>query len=391
MILRYASRELLAHPLRTLLAIGGVAVASAMLLDMLMLGGGLSTSFSELLTVRGYELRVSPRGTLPLDTDVTLRNAEALVSELRARDEVAGVAPVLAANALLETDDEPVRVFALGVDPDEQGVYTIREGAAPRAAGQLLVGAEAAEELGLEVGASAHLTAGGGLRVGRGIGERFEVVGIADFVYASTGERSVAMDLDALARLAGRDGQISFAMLRVPPGQDPEAAAASLSVVFPDVEIASAAELVEKAQRRLSYFRQLALILGTVSLVVTALLVGTIMAVSINDRYRTIAVLRAIGISRRSVLVTLAAEGLLLVTLAALTGLILGAFIARYLESILADFPGLPEAIRFFVFQPRQTLQAFLALLAAGAVAVAIPAWRAAGLPIARTLHEEEM
>lgn len=391
MILRYASRELLAHPLRTLLAIGGVAVASAMLLDMLMLGGGIGLSFSELLTVRGYELRVSPRGTLPLDTDATLLDADALVGRLRARDEVAGVAPVLAANALFETADGPVRAFALGVDPDEQGVYTIREGAEPRAARQLLVGPDTAEDLDLTVGDLVNLTAGGGLRVGRGADQRFQVVGIADFVYASTGERSVAMRLDELARLTGREGQISFAMLRVPPGRNPDAAAASLGDAFPEVEIASAAKLVDQAQRRLSYFRQLALILGTVSLVVTALLVGTIMAVSINDRYRTIAVLRAIGISRRTVLLTLAIEGLLLVTLAALTGLLLGAFIARYLESILADFPGLPEAIRFFVFQPRQTVQALLALLAAGVVAVAFPAWRAAGLPIAKTLHEEEM
>jgi len=41
LIFRYSARELLRHPARSLLAVLGVAVACAMLLDMLMLGGGL--------------------------------------------------------------------------------------------------------------------------------------------------------------------------------------------------------------------------------------------------------------------------------------------------------------------------------------------------------------
>ena len=71
LILRYSARELLRHPIRSGLAILGVAVACAMLLDMLMLGGGLNSSFESLLTTAGYELRVAPAGTLPFDTGAT--------------------------------------------------------------------------------------------------------------------------------------------------------------------------------------------------------------------------------------------------------------------------------------------------------------------------------
>ena len=59
MIVRCALRELTRHPLRTLLAVAGVAVAGAMLVDMLMLSNGLQTSFRELLESAGYEVRVS--------------------------------------------------------------------------------------------------------------------------------------------------------------------------------------------------------------------------------------------------------------------------------------------------------------------------------------------
>ena len=51
------------HRVRTTLAVIGVAVAGALLLDMVMLAGGMRTSFRTLLLVRGYQLRVTPKGT----------------------------------------------------------------------------------------------------------------------------------------------------------------------------------------------------------------------------------------------------------------------------------------------------------------------------------------
>jgi ABC-type lipoprotein release transport system permease subunit len=59
------------------------------------------------------------------------------------------------------------------------------------------------------------------------------------------------------------------------------------------------------------------------------------------------------------------------------------------LNAILARFPGLPSAIDFFLFQPRAAWTALGMLVVAGTVAGAYPSWRAASLPIARTLREE--
>ncbi len=60
------------HPLRTALSLAGIAVASAMLLDMVMLSGGIEKSFSDLLLARGYHIRLTPKGTLPFDTEATI-------------------------------------------------------------------------------------------------------------------------------------------------------------------------------------------------------------------------------------------------------------------------------------------------------------------------------
>lgn len=384
MLLRVSTRELLLHPGRTLLAVTGVAVATAMLVDMLMLGGGLRTSFRDLLRSRGYELRITPKGTLPFDTEATLSGVGETIDVLEARAAVDGVAPVLAAN--LFRDGE--RVFVLGVDPTEQGVYRLLDGRASETEDESVVSVELAEAFGLSVGDSVELRSAGAL--GAAPARRtFRIAGRAEFLYASRNELPVAVPLSTLQELTDRRDRASFLMVGLAPGADAEATARRLRELLPAADVASVSELVARAEERLAYFRQLAYILGTVSLVVTALLVGTIMSVSIGQRYGTIAALRAIGVSRRSVLVGLGIESLTLCAVAGLAGLGLGVATGRWLEGILADFPGLPRAVRFFVLRPSDLVVGYAALLAVGVVATLVPAWRAANLDVARTLHEE--
>ncbi len=387
LILRYSARELLRHPARSLLAVLGVAVACAMLLDMIMLGGGLNTSFRSLLTTAGYELRVSPAGTLPFDTGATIPEARATREAIERSEGISGVAPVLAAN-LLEADDDDSRLFVLGVDPSEQGIYVLEEGLDP-GPDEIVIGRELAAE-GFAIGDSVVLRPPGSFADASAGARRFQISGQADFLYSSAGERSVALTLGAVAELTDRPDQASLMMVRVAGDMDPEEVAARLQSRFPGLQIASVGQLVEQAANRLSYFRQLAAILGTVSLVVTTLLIGTIMAVSINDRYGTIAALRAIGISRRSLVAAFAIESLLLCLAAASVGLVLGLLVAGQLERILSDFPGLPAAIRFFVLDASRIAWAAAGVLVAGVGAALVPAIRAMNAPIASTLHREE-
>ena len=71
------------HGTRTLLAMLGVAVAAAMLLDMVMMSTGMRESFRTLLLSRGFQLRLAPKGTLPFDTDATMGNTQEMLRALR--------------------------------------------------------------------------------------------------------------------------------------------------------------------------------------------------------------------------------------------------------------------------------------------------------------------
>ena len=389
-LIRYAVRELAHHPARSLMAIAGVGVACAMLLNMLMLSSGLSVSFEELLSSAGYRLRVAPAGTLPLDTDAVITDAGRIRTTLQSHPGVAGAAPVLAAN-LLAGPGEGDRVFALGVDPDEQGLYRLIDGRGAEAPDEVVIEGKTADRSGLSVGDSLALRSVAGFgSVGRARRRSFRVVGVADFFYTSETENPIALTLGAVSELRERPDAASFFMLRPREDADPDAVAAELRALLPEVEIASIGELVDRASDRLSYFRQLAIILGSVSLVVTALLIGTIMAVSINERYGRFAALRAIGISRSTLMRGLSAESLLLCLAAAVVGLVLGLFTAGQLERILADFPGLPQSIRFFVLRPDQLFIAGALLVTVGVGAALVPAYCVTRLPIAETLHREE-
>ena len=90
-----ARASLVQHRARTFLAVLGVAVAAAMLLDMVMLATGMRESFRELLLSRGFDLRLAPKGTLPFDTDATIPSVGAIIAVLRSNADIREISPVL--------------------------------------------------------------------------------------------------------------------------------------------------------------------------------------------------------------------------------------------------------------------------------------------------------
>src|SRR5688500_20196669 len=85
------------HGARTALAVLGVAVAAAMLLDMVMLSSGMRESFGTLLESRGFSIRLAPRGTLPFDNEATIAGASEITGILSRHPDVTAVSLVLGA------------------------------------------------------------------------------------------------------------------------------------------------------------------------------------------------------------------------------------------------------------------------------------------------------
>ena len=381
------------RPSRTLLAIVGVAVSAAMLLDMVMLATGMRESFRSLLTLRGFEIRLAPRGTLPFDTDATIGNASAVIDTIARNPGIGKVSPVLGASLHFPRGDSTVTSVGLGLLPERQGDYELVEGADPKSRDAIVMNEDLMRRLDTRIGDTITVAVGYDPQLRGFSGRRRLVVsGRARFLYIARGQLAAALLLSTLQEMHGasqRD-RVSLIMVDVRGGgENEESIRAWIADRVPSVTAISTATAIAQVDERLSYFRQLAFILGTVSLIVSFLLVTTIVTVSVSERVGEIAVMRAIGVSRLHVVEQIVVEGLVISVAGAIAGLGLGLISARYLNGILAAFPGLPVAIDFFLFQPRSAWTALGLLGLSGIVAGIYPAWRGASLPIAATLRRD--
>lgn len=392
MLLRLAWATLTRHRARTLLAILGVAVSAAMLLDMVMLSSGMRASFKDLLLSRGFQLRIAPKGTLPFDTDATIPDAASVLQTLSAIPGVTAVSPVLGGQVHAAAGDGAVSATALGVDPRVQGDYEIVEGRTPSASDELVANSGFLSAIDRTLGDTISAAAGYDPQLRAFTGRRtLQIVGRAHFLYLAADQRAVALPIGTLQMMRGGSGRdrASLMMIRAAPTANVDTVLRRIETALPRVTAISTETAMRQVDERLSYFRQLAFILGAVSLAVGFLLVTTLVTVSVNERLGEIVVMRAIGIAKQRIVGQIVVEGIAIMVVGGMLGLGLGLITARYLNSILASFPGLPAAIDFFLFQPRDAWTALGLLTAAGILAGIYPSWRGASLPIAVTLREE--
>ena len=402
-----ALRGLFRHPARTFLGVLGVGVAGALLFDMQMLSRGLQASLHRILREVGYEVRVTPRGTLPFDTDATFPDGHRIAASIAAHPEVDHVAPILGGSVYAARKGRmPAAAFVYGMDPPTEALWRVMQGRdlAVEDSTQAVVSPALAETLGLAVGdtlfaAGEHVAQLGILRSPRA----YRVCGIATFHFDLAGQRTFAVGTREAQRLRGElqnDGLSLIAVALRPPGDgagrgsagDPHAGdsvAAWIRDAFPEVEAYSVSEALDAVQGQLSYFNVFSLVLGTVSMVVCVLLVGTIVALSIGERLGELAILRAIGLRRRRLVGLVFAESVLLVVLSLPIAFGVGQIIAFWLDAILTRAPSIPMDMNFFVLTQRAVWRTLGLLFAAGAVAGLYPAYLVSRMRIAPTLHRE--
>jgi putative ABC transport system permease protein len=363
-----------------------------MLLDMVMLSTGMRESFRELLVSRGFDIRLAPKGTLPFDTDATIPDVAAITNVLRNNPDIREISPVLGGSIHIEVGNRDVSSAVLGIDPSVQGDYEFLSGRDVTTADAIVANDYLIRQLGARIGDTLAVASGYDPQTRTYMGQRKLVLtGRARFIYGAAEQSAAAVRRETLEAMEGqaRHDRASLFMIRVRKGADPDRVREWIETYIPSVSAISIATAIAQVDQRLSYFRQLSLILGAVSLFVGFLLVTTLVTVSVNERSGEIAVMRAIGVSRTHVVQQIVLEGVAISFAGALIGLGLGLVTARYLNAILSAFPGLPMAIDFFLFQPSAVWTALGLLIASGIGAGIYPAWRAASLPIAESLRRE--
>ena len=381
---------------RTLLAITGVAVIGALLFDMLLLSRGLLLSFADLLDKSGFDIRVVSSDGLSARQPIS--GSTALASSLQGIAGVQNVLMIRIEPATARIGTTPPRGISLvGSSGTDDSVWRILQGtslASPAAAAEpcpVLAARGLATTLGLAPGAMLTINVRPPGIASALPAVTCRVVGVAEFAFAPTDDLTAVTTLDAFrTAIGGGSADADLVLVSSHPDAPPGAVVRAIAALRGDLRVYSNDDVVSQFNRNgFAYFRQISLVLSSLTMVFAFLLVATLLTVSINQRLGEIAALRALGIGRARIASMLLWESALLVGAGGLLALPLGEALALVLDRILKQMPGIPERMHFFVFEPR-ALGIHLTLLVFTAVAAAAyPVWLTARLPIAETLRRE--
>jgi len=391
--LALAWRTTMRYRARALLAVVGVAVIGALLFDMLLLSRGLLLSFADLLNAEGFDVRVVASQGF---SRIPIPDSRTLAAAIRAMAGVEDVVEIRAEAAEIGRVGARRRVTLVGRSPSHGHPWRLVSGSnvpdsSASADCDAVVDRALPAAIGATIGSTVHVTAQpGGATALPPVDCR--ITGIADFGFNAADEHTLATTMAALERAMGesRPGDAEVILASTAPNADRGAVTRAIARLRPDVRAYSNEDVVEQFNRNgFAYFRQISVVLSTLTTAFAFLLVATLLTVSINQRLGEIAALRALGIARGRIAAMLFWESALLVGAGAVAAVPLGAALAVGLDHVLRQMPGLPEGLHFFVFE-RRALVVHLAVFGITAAAsAAYPIWLAARLPIAETLRRE--
>jgi putative ABC transport system permease protein len=406
-----ARRGLFRHRSRTLLGILGVGVAGALLLDMQMLSRGLQVSLQRILREIGYEIRVTPRDTLPFETEASFAGGHRIAAEIAADPRVARAAPVLGGSVYATTRGRggragaasqaapagsPLAAFVYGMDPPSEALWRVTQGhdLGPADSAHAVVSRALARDLGLAVGDTLFVARDYAPQIGMlGSPRAYVVAGLAEFRFDLRTQRSLALltrQAQVVRGESARDG-LSMLVIGLRDARQSEEVATWIRTHFPSVTAYSVHEILAAVQGQLAYFNLFSLVLGSVSFVVCVLLVGTMVTLSLGERLGEMAILRALGLRRRRLVALVVLEGFCVVVLSLPVVFGAGQIISVWLDGILRRAPSIPAELHFFVLTPRAAWRTLALLVVSGTLAGAYPAWLVSRMRIAPTLHREVM
>jgi len=397
------------YRVRAVLAVIGVAIIGALLFDMLLLSRGLLDSFADLLSSSGFDIRIVGSEGVPI-VRFPIDGSTRLAADLRALPEVRDVVLIRVERATAQVNGRTPRdVTLVGTTQTGGGPWTIVKGTnLPSASSSsdrcpMLIARRLAAALGVVPGSVVDLSVRPAGIASALPAIACRAVGVVNFAFAATDEDSVATTMIALQDALGlaaeapraKAGQLQAAdadlvLVASRPAVGSAAAVRAIERLRPDLRVYSNEDVIAQFnQNGFAYFRQISLVLSSLTMTFAFLLVATLLTVSVNQRLGEIAALRALGIRRARIASMLLWESALLVGGGGLLALPLGGLLALALDHILRQMPGLPERLHFFVFNWRAVTTHLVVFGMTAAAAAAYPVWLTARLPIAETLRRE--
>src|SRR5215472_3550089 len=253
-------------------------------------------------------------------------------------------------------------------------------GHAPQAPGEVVIDKQSATTGHLAVGDTTTVLA-------NGPPQRVRIAGIVGFGTAdSPGGASIVLFTTPVAQqLVAAPGKFTQIGFVAAAGVSQQQLASNLSRVLPTgTEAVTGAKIIKEwqdmFQKGLSFFSRFLLIFAVVALVVGAFIILNTFAITVAQRTRENGLLRALGASRRQVLVSVLIEAVAVGAIAAVVGLAAGFAVATGLKALLGAF-GFALPGGSLVLSAGTAVVSLLLGLGVTVVAAISPARKAAKVP----------
>jgi putative ABC transport system permease protein len=383
-------RHLTGSPRRALLAAAGIAAGVALVVCV----GTIGSTLDQALTASERDV-TGAADVEVLGVDET-GLPQRLVPEIERVPGVVRAAPIVRGRAELGGPRGTKRALILGIDRrrtfslarGEGGgePIQVRSGTSdPRGAG-LLLSDDLARELGVPVG--------GRLRVATPAG-RTSISGAGRVSGGRIGELSDAgvafVRLQVAQALLGRPGRVDAVYLTVEPGRERAVARAVEGRLAGRAFAGPPGELSRGYERAFGPLATLATLAAVAALFAAAFLVYNTLSMTVAERRRELATMRALGGSRRDLMRAFLAEAALLGTLGSLAGVATGLAAAYALVgSVAASYSFLPLTdVSGLVVEPLWVVAGPAAGFAAALLGAVLPARRIVRIPPAGALRPE--
>jgi len=428
---RYALRALARRPGRTALTSLGIGLAVGLVVLLLAISAGVQTSATELANSSGVDLiAASANTTITSGSVPPILHAHALAGSIPSADpNVAVASPWLVADVVFANSSlwaaanasdvpagwSPTGAGSVGWIPDENGgiqTPTLYEGTGFTLPGdphydngtyqgplthEIVLDQGLATVLGARVGdlvwvGSTTPPNASALGAWYASATVFRVVGISGPFWLIPSALLAFCYLSELqAVVGGATPTTDYASLILIHLTDPTTATTDqtrLEVAFPALTIFTLADVLGAVQQVVNLYRTFGILIGVIGVVVAALFATTVLQMSVDDRSREFALLRAVGYSRLRVGAMVAEEGLLMAAIGLGVGLPLAYLGSWELNRfLLGEIAGLPSAFSFVAFDAPVVLSGVALVVAIGLAASFVPAVRAMQLPVAEELR----
>ncbi len=392
---RVTRRNLGAHKLRLLLTLVTIVLGIAFVTGTFVFTDSLKQQFNELTRAAGADITVaatSEFGQFGADAGTAVSTMpSSAVEHVATLSGVATASPsVRAGNVLvLDAAGEPVSrpgppTIGRSWPADEQQAgIRLDSGRRPVGSDEVVLLKQTADKAGLALGAKATIdTPRGGTIHPR-------VVGLATRgVAGGAGGTLVLFDLPTAQRMLVGADQITGIDVTVRPGSSVDKVADALEdALGPDFTVATAAETADELAAGIgsafSFINTFLLVFGLIALFVSAFLIFNTFSMLVAQRTRELALLRAVGATRRQVRFSVMAEAGALGIIASTLGLGAGLGVSQLLRQLFrifgAELPGGP-----LVVAPRTVLLAYTVGVLITLVSALPPARRASAVaPVA--------